>query len=135
MLLSTAMGILNTSVTHVGGQPVSLGFMTGDLNNLARHVAHGILRAPVPQAQSANDTHWRRAALLGSLWTFFLAGAVLGGALASRLAVWTLLLPAALLLLLARLTRDGFSRLKRSVPPSQFPVTVVTLACRFLLSR
>jgi uncharacterized membrane protein YoaK (UPF0700 family) len=100
MVLSIAMGILNTSVTHVGGQPVSLGFMTGDLNNLARHVAHGILRAPVPQAQSANDTDWRRATLLGSLWTFFLAGAILGGALASRVAVWTLLLPAALLLLL-----------------------------------
>jgi uncharacterized membrane protein YoaK (UPF0700 family) len=103
VLVSTAMGILNTSVTQVGGQPVSLGFMTGDLNNLARHVAFGILRAPVSQAQSASDTHWRRAALLGSLWIFFLAGAVLGGTLASRVAVWTLLLPAGLLLLLALL--------------------------------
>ncbi len=34
MLLSSAMGLLNTSVTQVGGQAVSLGFMTGDLNNL-----------------------------------------------------------------------------------------------------
>jgi uncharacterized membrane protein YoaK (UPF0700 family) len=101
VLLSTAMGVLNTSVTQVGGQPVSLGFMTGDLNNLARHVALGILRAPVSHAQSERDSHWRRAALLGSLWIFFLAGAVLGAALASRVAVWTLLLPAALLLLLA----------------------------------
>lgn len=106
-LLSAAMGILNTSVTQVGGQPVSLGFMTGDLNNLARHVALGILRAPVSQAQSERDTHWRRAVLLGSLWVFFLAGAILGAALASRVAVWTLLLPAGLLLLLALLEPAG----------------------------
>ncbi|HZM08977.1 MAG TPA: YoaK family protein [Candidatus Limnocylindrales bacterium] len=39
LLLSSAMGLMNTSVTHVGGQPVSLGFMTGDLNNLAQHLA------------------------------------------------------------------------------------------------
>ncbi len=103
MLLSTAMGVLNTSVTQVGGQPVSLGFMTGDLNNLARHLAQGILREPVPQAENPQDTHWRRAALLGSLWVCFLVGAVLEAALASRVAVWTLLLPAALLLLLALL--------------------------------
>lgn len=103
MLLSSAMGMLNTSITQVGGQAVSLGFMTGDLNNLAQHLAQGIVRAPVVQAQGSRDTHWRRAALLGSLWIFFLAGAVLGGSLASRVAVWTLLLPATTLLLLALL--------------------------------
>jgi uncharacterized membrane protein YoaK (UPF0700 family) len=103
MLISTAMGLLNTSVTQVGGQPVSLGFMTGDLNNLAQHVAHGILGVPVERAQDERDTHWRRAALLSSLWMFFLAGAVLGAAIASRVAVWTLLLPAGLLLLLSLL--------------------------------
>ena len=100
-VLSSAMGILNTSVTHLGGQAVSLGFMTGDLNNLARHVAMGIARTPVAEARDSRDTHWRRAALLGSLWASFLAGAVMGGALASRHAIWTLLLPAVLLLLLA----------------------------------
>jgi len=103
MLLSSAMGLLNTSVTQVGGQRVSLGFMTGDLNYLAQHIAHAILRAPVLQVQGERDTHWRRAALLGSLWTFFLAGAVLGAAVAFRVAVWTLLLPALLLLVLALL--------------------------------
>jgi uncharacterized membrane protein YoaK (UPF0700 family) len=103
VVLSGAMGLLNTSITQVEGQPISLGFMTGDLNNLARHVAHAILRAPVTNARDARDTHWRRAGLLGSLWTFFLVGAVLGAALASRVAVWTLLLPALLLLLLGLL--------------------------------
>ncbi len=73
MLLSSAMGLLNTSVTQVGGQPISLGFMTGDLNNLAQHISQAILRAPVSRAQGPSDTHWRRAALLASLWVFFLA--------------------------------------------------------------
>ena len=102
-LLSTAMGLLNTSVARVGGQPVSLGFMTGALNNFAQHVAQGILHAPVSEAQGERDTHWRRAALLGGLCTCFFVGAVLGAALASRLAVWTLLGPAVLLVLLTLL--------------------------------
>jgi uncharacterized membrane protein YoaK (UPF0700 family) len=107
VLLSSAMGLLNTSVTQVGGQPVSLGFMTGDLNNLAQHISQAILRAPVSQAQGPGDTHWRRAALLTSLWVFFLAGAILGAALSSRLALWTLLLPAGLLVLLAAIEPSG----------------------------
>ncbi len=101
VILSSAMGILNTSISRVGGQAVSLGFMTGDLNNLAQHLAMGILRVPVDQAQSPRDTHWRRAALLSGLWTSFLLGTVLGAALASRVGVWTLLLPALMLLVLA----------------------------------
>ncbi len=103
VVLSSAMGILNTSITRVGGQAVSLGFMTGDLNNLARHFAGAILREPVDQAHGEGDTHWRRAALLGGLWTVFLAGAVLGAVLGSRIGVWTLLPPALLLLALALL--------------------------------
>ncbi len=94
VVLSAGMGILNTSITRVGGQAVSLGFMTGDLNNLARHFAGAILGAPVEQAQGEGDTHWRRAALLGGLWAVFLTGAVLGAALQSRIGVWTLLPPA-----------------------------------------
>lgn len=109
MILSIAMGIMNTSITHVGGQAVSLGFVTGDLNSLAQHLAMGIKRAPVPQAQGSWDTHWRRAALLTGLWTAFLIGAVLGAALASRIAVWTLLLPALMLLVLAPFERARVS--------------------------
>ena len=105
MILSTAMGILNTSITHVGGQAVSLGFVTGDLNNLAQRLAMGIKRAPVPQTQGAWDNHWWRAALLAGIWTAFFMGAVLGAALASRLAVWALLLPALMLLVFGLLER------------------------------
>jgi uncharacterized membrane protein YoaK (UPF0700 family) len=109
MILSTAMGMLNTSITHVGGQTVSLGFVTGDLNGLAGHLAMGVTRQPVPQAQDAWDTRWRRATVLASVWSAFLVGAVLGSAMASRLAVWTLLLPSALLLVLALLERSTIS--------------------------
>jgi uncharacterized membrane protein YoaK (UPF0700 family) len=109
MILSTAMGILNTSITHVGGQTVSLGFVTGDLNNLAQHVALGVRRAPLPQAQGSWDTRWARATLLASIWTAFLSGAVLGTALASRLAAWTLLVPSALLLAVPVLERATHS--------------------------
>ena len=98
MILSTAMGILNTSITHVGGQTVSLGFVTGDLNNLAQHAALGIKRAPLPDSQGAWDTRWARATVLASIWTAFLGGAILGTALVSRLAAWTLLVPCVMLL-------------------------------------
>ena len=104
IILSSAMGLLNTSITQVRGQPVSLGFITGDLNKLAQHLAYGILNVPVARAQGPRDTHWRRAAFLGSLWMFFLFGAVLGTIFASRVAIWTLLIPAGLLVLLAFLS-------------------------------
>jgi uncharacterized membrane protein YoaK (UPF0700 family) len=109
MILSSAMGILNTSITHVGGQTVSLGFVTGDLNNLAQHVALGIERAPLPQAQGSWDTRWARAMLLASIWTAFLGGAILGSALASHLAAWTLLVPSVMLF--------AFTLLDRATPP------------------
>jgi len=109
MILSAAMGIMNTSITRVGGQPVSLGFLTGDLNNLARHLAMGVTRGPVTQAQGSWDTHWRRAALLAGVWATFFVGAVLGAALASRFEVWTLLLPALMLFVFALLDRATVS--------------------------
>ena len=107
VILSFAMGMMNTSVLQVGGQTVGVGYMTGDLNSLAQHLALGIRSAPVAQAQGSWDTHWRRASLLAGLWTAFLSGAVLGAACGSRLAVWTLLFPAAMLLALALAERDG----------------------------
>jgi uncharacterized membrane protein YoaK (UPF0700 family) len=104
-LLSTAMGILNTSITRVGGQTVSLGFVTGDLNSLAQHLALGIKRTPLPDAHGSSDTRWRRAALLASVWSAFLVGAVVGSAVAHHLGVWTLLVPCSLLLSLSSLER------------------------------
>jgi uncharacterized membrane protein YoaK (UPF0700 family) len=105
MILSSAMGILNTSITHVGGQTVSLGFVTGDLNNLAQHAALGIKRTPLPEAQGSWDTRWARAIVLAGIWTAFLGGAILGTALVPRLAAWTLLVPCVMLLAFPLLDR------------------------------
>jgi uncharacterized membrane protein YoaK (UPF0700 family) len=109
VILSVAMGLMNTSIARVGAQAVSLGFMTGDLNSMAQHLALGIERAPVSEAQGSWDTHWSRATLLAVLWTTFLCGAVLGSVLALRIAYWTLLLAAAMLLILSLAERASFS--------------------------
>jgi uncharacterized membrane protein YoaK (UPF0700 family) len=98
MILSTAMGIMNTSINHVGGQAVNLGFVTGDLNNFAQRLAMGIRQDPVPQMQGSWDNHWWRAALLAGIWVAFLIGAALGAALASLFTMWALLLPVLILL-------------------------------------
>jgi uncharacterized membrane protein YoaK (UPF0700 family) len=101
MTLSLAMGIMNTTVSHVGAQSVSLGYVTGTLNNIAMHVALAITRAPLDDARGAWDTHRRRAFLLAGVWAAFLTGALLAGAANSRLGVWVLLLPFLILTALA----------------------------------
>jgi uncharacterized membrane protein YoaK (UPF0700 family) len=103
--LSLAMGVMNTALTRVGGQSVSLGYVTGDLNHLADHLALAVKRVPVPQPQGSWDTHARRAAQLMGVWSAFLIGAVLAGAATSHFAALTLLPPALILLLLAALGR------------------------------
>ena len=93
MILSSAMGILNSSITQVGGQRVSLGFITGDLNSLGQQLALSMRGEPVSQPVSRWDTYCLRILTLASLWCFFLGGAGLGSLIASRLAQWTLLPP------------------------------------------
>jgi uncharacterized membrane protein YoaK (UPF0700 family) len=110
ILLSLAMGILNTTITRVGGQAVSLGFVSGDLNNLARHLALAVQGVPVPQAESSRDTHLQRAALLAGVWAAFLFGALLAGTVTALFAAWTLLLPTLVLLVLAAFDRDTNGR-------------------------
>jgi uncharacterized membrane protein YoaK (UPF0700 family) len=122
LVLSTAMGIMNTSITHVGGQSVSLGFATGDLNNLGRHLAMGIRRAPVRQIQGSWDTHWLGAGLLAGIWTAFFWGAVLGAALAARLDIWSLLLPALILGVFAVLDRAAISSVQGNLEMDVLPL-------------
>lgn len=97
MILSLAMGVMNTTVTRVGGQSVSLGYVTGALNNLGQHLALAVKRVPVSNAQGSWDTHGMRAAVLAGLWGAFLVGALLGAAATARFAVWTLLPPTLIL--------------------------------------
>ncbi|MFZ0398880.1 MAG: YoaK family protein [Methyloceanibacter sp.] len=75
VVLSLAMGIMNTTVTRVGEQRVSLGYVTGILNNLAQHLALAVKGAPLSHAEGPHDTHPRRAGLLAGIWTAFVIGA------------------------------------------------------------
>jgi uncharacterized membrane protein YoaK (UPF0700 family) len=105
VILSLAMGILNTTLTRVGEQTVSLGYVTGTLNNLAQHLALAVKRLPVPHAQGSRDTHGRRAVLLAGIWTAFLIGALLAGAATPRFGAWALLPPILTLVVLAAFGR------------------------------
>ena len=93
ILFSLAMGIMNTTITHVGGQPVSLGFVTGDMNNVGRHLAQAVRGEPVPDSQGSWDTHWWRTAVLVGVWGSFLLGALLAGAAMTYVGAWILLPP------------------------------------------
>src|SRR5260370_18932152 len=73
--LSLAMGLMNTALSKVGAEAVSLTFVTGDLNRIGSHLALAVQRAPLPDAQGPSDTHLRRAARLGIVWAAFLARA------------------------------------------------------------
>jgi uncharacterized membrane protein YoaK (UPF0700 family) len=100
IILSLAMGIMNTAVTSVGEQSVSPGYVSGTLNHLAQHLALAARGVPLRYKLGPRDSHGRRAALLAAVWASFLAGALLAGVLTSELAVWSLSLPIAILLLL-----------------------------------
>ena len=103
--LSLAMGIMNTTLSYVGAQPVNLTFVTGTLSRMGTHLALALTRAPLPDAQGPWDTHRRRVLLLLGVWAGFLTGALLAGAGTSRIGVWVLLLPLLILLALAVFSR------------------------------
>jgi uncharacterized membrane protein YoaK (UPF0700 family) len=100
-LISLAMGMMNTTLSQVGGEAVSLTFVTGDLARIARHLAMAIIRAPVPGARGTWDTHLYRAFVVTRVWGGFLTGALLSGATTPHFGVWVLLLPFMILLVLA----------------------------------
>jgi uncharacterized membrane protein YoaK (UPF0700 family) len=99
--LSFTMGIMNTLLPSIGGESVSLTFMTGDLNRIGSHLALAFKGVPVPDAQGPWDTQLHRAGLLASLWGSFLIGALISAAMMSRLGVWVLVLPVLILVSLA----------------------------------
>lgn len=100
-LLSGAMGLLNTSLSHVGLQTMNVVFVTGTLSKMATHFAQWVMRAPLPDAQGSWDTHRRRGLLLLGVWGSFLTGALVGGFATSQFGVSILLLPAVILVVLA----------------------------------
>ena len=105
--LSLAMGAMNTTITSIGAQSVSLGFVTGDLNNIGRHAALALRRVPVPDAQGSWDTHFRCATLLAGVWMAFLCGAIFAGAATLRFGATVLIPPIVVLLVVAASDRDA----------------------------
>lgn len=103
--LSFAMGVMNTTMSRIGGETLNLTFVTGTLNKIGGHFALALKRAPLPDAQGARDTHVRRAFILAGVWAAFLMGAVLGGGATSRFGGWVLLHPCLILLALAVFSR------------------------------
>ena len=100
-VITLAMGMMNATLSQVGGQAVSLTFVTGDLVRIARHLAMALMRAPVQGARGSWDTHLYRALIVTRVWGGFLTGALLSGAATPRFGVWVLLPPCLILLVLA----------------------------------
>jgi uncharacterized membrane protein YoaK (UPF0700 family) len=105
--ISFAMGIMNSALSRVGAQSVSLTFVTGTLSRIGSHLALAARREPLKDAQGPWDTHLRRALMLARVWAGFLVGALLSGAATPRLGAWVLLGPALVLAALAALDRQG----------------------------
>jgi uncharacterized membrane protein YoaK (UPF0700 family) len=106
-VISFAMGAMNTALSRVGADSVSLTFVTGTLTRIGVHLALAVRHAPLPDSQGSWDTHLHRARLLGGIWAGFLAGAFLSGVTTPRLGAWVLLLPMLVLSALAAFDRSS----------------------------
>ena len=98
-LLSFAMGMVNPMLPKIGGESVSLTFMTGTLSRIGGHLGLALVGAAVPGSEGAWDTHLHRARVITQLWASFLIGAVLAAvamSVARNFALW----PAIALMLL-----------------------------------
>jgi uncharacterized membrane protein YoaK (UPF0700 family) len=106
-IVSVAMGVMNSALSRVGAQSVSLTFVTGTLSRVGSHLALAARRAPLTDAQGPWDTHLRRALMLSRIWGGFFAGAFLSGAATPRYGAWVLSAPALILAALAAFDRPN----------------------------
>jgi uncharacterized membrane protein YoaK (UPF0700 family) len=104
---SFAMGVMNSALSRIGAQSVSLTFVTGTLSRVGSHLALALRRASLSDAQGQWDTHLRRALLLARVWTGFLAGALLSGAATPRFGASALLAPGLILAAMAAFDRSA----------------------------
>jgi uncharacterized membrane protein YoaK (UPF0700 family) len=80
-LLCCASGLLNPTLSHVGGETVSLTFVTGSLTRTTGHLAQAVRHLKLSGALGPWDTHLHRAVVDLSLWVGFFIGAILSGLL------------------------------------------------------
>jgi uncharacterized membrane protein YoaK (UPF0700 family) len=99
-IISLAMGMMNPAVSKIGSEPVSLTFVTGTLNRMGGHLAAALN----PQAMGSSESRSSqlfRAGINASMWSGFLAGAVLSGLLATSWQQWALWPPCLVIAALA----------------------------------
>jgi uncharacterized membrane protein YoaK (UPF0700 family) len=106
-ILSLAMGVMNTTLSRVGAEPVNLTFVTGTLTKVGRHLALAARQVSLTDAQGSWDTHLHRAGVLLCVWIGFLTGALLSGAASSHFGVDALLAPFLILVVLALFSRGA----------------------------
>ena len=71
-MLSVAMGMINPAVTRIGGEPVSLTFVTGTLNKMANHLALGVRRESCRMLrESGTPISTARLSKLAFGWVFW----------------------------------------------------------------
>ena len=104
--ISFARGVMNSALSRVGAQSVSVTFITGTLSRVGANLALALRRAPLTDAEGPWDTHLRRALLLARVWLGFLVGALLSGAATPRYGAPVLLAPALILAVLAAFDRS-----------------------------
>jgi len=103
-LLGFAMGMVNPVLPKIGGESISLTFMTGTLSRIGGHLGLALVQAPVPGSEGSWDTQLHRARMGAELRASFLIGAVLSGAAISASRAYALWPAVAVILLLATAT-------------------------------
>jgi len=114
-MLALAMGMMNTTLSQIESESVSLTFVTGNLSRIGRHLALALKSALVEDADSSH-AHLRHAFLLSSVWLAVLSGAVLSGTAVVYFPQWMLLPPFLLLMALAVMTGRRPSAARDSRP-------------------
>jgi uncharacterized membrane protein YoaK (UPF0700 family) len=99
--LGTAMGMMNTTLSEIGRETVSLTFVTGNLSRLGRHLALAVSRVPLAEPKGPRDSHLRRAFVLAAVWLAVFAGALVSEVISKPLGTWILLPPTLILSVLA----------------------------------
>ena len=92
-MLAVGMSMMNPVLSKVGGESVSLTFVTGTLNRIGGHLAAAAGRQPLPDGQGPKDSHLVRALIEASVWLGFVVGAALSGMAGSHFPLWVALLP------------------------------------------
>ena len=92
-MLAVAMGTMNPALSKIGGESVSLTFVTGTLHRIGGHLAAAAGRRPLPDGQGPKDSHLVRAQIEASVWSAFVVGAGVSGMAGSHFPLWMALLP------------------------------------------